>query len=426
MSLRCFALALIVTLVACGPKGTSTPVDGGTGGGGGGVGGGGGGGGGGAEDAGQTDGGEVTWYRDVLPIAQGRCHGCHVSGGIAPFSLETYADAFSYHALMANAVQARRMPPWMPADNCQSFVHSRRLTQGEIDVFTAWSTQGAPAGNPSDAPPAPDGGMGLPGVDATLTPATGYTPNASLTDDYRCLIVDPQLTQSRYVTGFEITPGVRRQVHHIILYSADRNDALAEDSAENGPGWTCFGGPRTTAPIMLGGWVPGTPPTEYPVGTGIQLQASRVIVMQLHYNLANGPPLEDLTTVKLRYESSVSSPAIILPLLDNQFVIPPNSTDQSTTASQTLLTGGKVWGVLPHMHQKGTKIKVELDNSCLIDIPQWNFGWQQFYFYPSPVSFSLGARVQLTCTWNNFTNQEVRWGESTDDEMCLNYFYLTR
>jgi hypothetical protein len=31
----------------------------------------------------------------------------------------------------------------------------------------------------------------------------------------------------------------------------------------------------------------------------------------------------------------------------------------------------------------------------------------------------------VTCTWDNPNDYEVRWGEATSDEMCLEYFYLT-
>ena len=33
----------------------------------------------------------VTWHQDIAPIVAQKCGGCHVGGGIAPFSLATYA-----------------------------------------------------------------------------------------------------------------------------------------------------------------------------------------------------------------------------------------------------------------------------------------------------------------------------------------------
>src|SRR5579871_6101426 len=47
----------------------------------------------------------MTWYKDVLPIAQDHCQGCHISGGIGPFPLVTYSDAQAVYAAMSSAVQ---------------------------------------------------------------------------------------------------------------------------------------------------------------------------------------------------------------------------------------------------------------------------------------------------------------------------------
>ena len=45
-----------------------------------------------------------TYYRDVKPILDARCGGCHYSGGIAPFALQTYAQARRARALISHAV----------------------------------------------------------------------------------------------------------------------------------------------------------------------------------------------------------------------------------------------------------------------------------------------------------------------------------
>ena len=56
-----------------------------------------------------------TYFADVKPIVDGRCAGCHRMGGIAPFSLTTYAAARAHRSEMAAAVAARIMPPWHAA-----------------------------------------------------------------------------------------------------------------------------------------------------------------------------------------------------------------------------------------------------------------------------------------------------------------------
>ena len=67
------------------------------------------------------------------------------------------------------------------------------------------------------------------------------------------------------------------------------------------------------------------------------------------------------------------------------------------------------------------------ESTCLVDVPKWDFQWQQFYFYQSHTGIAVkpNSTLKLTCTWNNPTSNTVRWGESTDDEMCLAFLYVT-
>jgi hypothetical protein len=91
---------------------------------------------------------------------------------------------------------------------------------------------------------------------------------------------------------------------------------------------------------------------------------------------------------------------------------------------------GTIWGIQPHMHTKGTQINVSISHNgqdtCLIDIPQWNFSWQQMYFYQQPLTATAGDVINLQCTWTNPTNQTVSFGEKTSDEMCLAFLYATQ
>jgi hypothetical protein len=183
---------------------------------------------------------------------------------------------------------------------------------------------------------------------------------------------------------------------------------------------------------MLGGWVPGTFATQYPAGTGINLPAGNVIVMQVHYNLAGGA-LPDRTTVRLQYARSAVTAAYIIPHADADFVIPPKATGYTSSQTMDVAFFRRLYGVLPHMHTKGTQVRVDLRqtaagayDTCLVDIPRWDFHWQQMYWYENPITLpSSGGSVKLTCTWTNPTDQVITWGEGTNDEMCLNYYYVT-
>ncbi len=369
---------------------------------------------------------EVTWYRDVLPVAQARCQSCHQEGGIAPFALATYEQAKPHHAKMAENVAAGLMPPWPPAASCQSFLDSRRLGPDEVRVFQRWSALGAPAGNPADAPMGlPPAVPGLERVDVDLDIGTDYVPASGVEDDYHCFLLDPALATTRDVIGLDLEPGVRKMIHHVLVFTAPMADARAADQAQPGAGWTCYGSSGIQKAELVGGWVPGMPPTHAPAGTGVPIPAGNALVAQIHYNLAQGV-LPDRTRVKLMLSPErVAHPARLLPLTQTGFSIPPHSQGYSANNQVSLPFSAVIWGVLPHMHQLGKHLRVEKGGACLMDIPRWDFHWQQLYFYEQPVMVSAGESVKLTCTWDNPGSTAIGWGEGTSDEMCLNYFYVT-
>lgn len=374
----------------------------------------------------------MTWYRDVLPIVQENCQGCHAAGGIAPFALITYADAASRHSQIASSVAAGHMPPWMPDDSCISLKNSRGLTQAEIDVIVGWSQEGAPEGDPADAPNTLPPPTGLPRVDATLDPGTDYVPHGSATepyDDYHCFILPPVLTAQRDVIGMDVVPGTRTQVHHVILFAASNTAAQQKDASEAGLGWTCYGGPGLSQPRMIGGWVPGSGAAVFPADTGIRLNAGDVVVMQVHYNLANGAPVADRTEARLMYAATpVAKEAVLFPISTQQFTIPPNSLGTTAKASFTMPVGqATLYGVLPHMHNLGRSIRARnlTTGQCLIDIPAWHFHWQQSYEYAQPVTFNAGETVEVECVWDNPTAATVTYGEGSAEEMCMAFFYVT-
>ncbi len=383
---------------------------------------------GGGGDAGHH-GAAPTWHKDVLPIVQDSCLGCHAEGGIGPFALATYDQAKAMHLGMADAVVQKRMPPWMADPSCREYEHERRLTDAQIATITAWSEAGAPEGDPKDAPAEPPPPQALPWVSATLDPGVDYTPStAAGTDDYHCFILDPALTQAAHVIGFDIVPGERKMVHHVLLYAVPRTAAQSKDAqTPDVPGWTCFGATGTGSDNVVGGWVPGTPVTRYPEGTGVRVAATDVLVMQIHYNTLGGA-VPDRTRVRLQYAQGAVQQALILPQAHAAFAIPPQSEGyQVTTTDPGSRVAATVYGVLPHMHQLGRNIRVEVAQTgeCLVDIPKWDFHWQQFYMLKEPVKVLPGQSRKMTCGWDNPTPQTVTWGEGTAEEMCLNYVYVT-
>ena len=219
----------------------------------------------------------------MAPIVDAQCVGCHRSGGIAPFSLTDYASAKVQAAAIAAATAVRRMPP-MPVDDsgsCNRYSNARWLTDAEIATLGAWAAQGAREGDSRNAPALPAPPAGLDAPDAVVDPGVTYTPAGAAgheQDDYRCFVAPGPVSAAAFLVAFEVVPGDARVVHHVIAYQpADESSgaaARALDDGEDGPGYTCFGGPGVNAaPVAL--WAPGTGAVSLPAGTGIPLAVDR-------------------------------------------------------------------------------------------------------------------------------------------------------
>src|SRR5258708_4141814 len=100
--------------------------------------------------------GAPTYYRDVVPMLRGHGEVCHRTGGIEPMSFATYEQAQRYADGIRFATQNKSMPPWFAVAGSGRFSNDPSLNGGEIATLAAWAAANAPAGDPRDAPTAPD------------------------------------------------------------------------------------------------------------------------------------------------------------------------------------------------------------------------------------------------------------------------------
>jgi hypothetical protein len=94
------------------------------------------------------------------------------------------------------------------------------------------------------------------------------------------------------------------------------------------------------------------------------------------------------------------------------------------------------------MHLLGASIRLTLNpgtarERVLLDIPRWDFHWQNAYALARPVRARAGDVVRVTCRHDvgkrlrgehgiPRTPRYVVWGEGTSDEMCLGVLQVTR
>jgi hypothetical protein len=97
----------------------------------------------------------------------------------------------------------------------------------------------------------------------------------------------------------------------------------------------------------------------------------------------------------------------------------------------------KMYSAAPHMHTLGKRVTVSVSGKLVVELPKWDFHWQQTYGLKDPLVLKASDLMQLTCEYDNSAaNQpvidgvqqppkDVAWGEGTADEMCLNYFAIS-
>lgn len=401
----------------------------------------------------------ITYYQDVAPIMQAKCVTCHSSGEIAPFALDTPGAAQGYAAVIKTATQSGEMPPWPPGPLSPALLHARTLTSRELALLAAWADGGAPLGDAGHpAPPVQPDVVDIGAGNFAADIGVDYVPDTGLTDDYRCFLVDPLIVEERMITGYRITPGNGKIVHHVIttLFAASDGAALeALDAATpDRAGWPCFGGPVPTdsglAPDgSLGAWVPGVSSVILPAGTGTRIHAGDLAVVQVHYNLAGGSdPDRTRLEVKLapRGTEAQLQQLSTVRLLKRNLVLPAGQAGivQENTFAARTWTLGKFYpdgeavlvAVAGHMHMLGTHLTVERRNAAgstvLLDIPHWDFHWQGSYQLAQPIAIRGDDMLTIRCTYDNTAARraeegmttpvvDVGWGEGTSDEMCLGY-----
>lgn len=376
-----------------------------------------------------------TFHGEIAGVFAQHCNGCHAQDGIAPFTFDTPETAAQLAPAIAQAVQSGSMPPWHIGDDgsCNRYRDSRRLDDDTIDTVLAWADAGAPIGEAAPPPePAPEVHLSSP--DLSLSADAPYTPPPG--DDYRCFVLDPELSTDHFLTGFEVHPDAPSIVHHVVMFSVDteaeEQTARDLDAESEEPGYPCFGGANTGGGRSLLVWTPGTSATEYPEDTGLRLYAGRPLVMQVHY-FGGGVP--DQTRIDLAIADEVEAEAVLTGTFDLSLNIPPGQAAYEAAAALPLpawSTPMTLHAVYPHMHRYGRQMQVHYDRAgqttCLADVPDYDFDWQQFFFYEEPIVLEPpgGGHFRISCTFDSRgADEPILFGEGTDDEMCIVALYAT-
>jgi hypothetical protein len=362
---------------------------------------------------------DVTFTSDVAPILHARCVGCHRPGEAAPMPLRTFAEVRPFARAIKDRVVARKMPPWPADSSTRAFTNDPSLSDREIATIVEWVDSGARQGDPSAMPEPPaftEGWqLGEPDLVVELPeiqiPATG-----------RDLFPIPEITlkmaEDRWVRAVEIRPSNRQVAHHAVLF-AGGNALLQAANPAN----------------VLAVWAVGTPPTEYPEGTGRWLRKDQLIATNLHYH-PNGQATTDRMRIGFYFGNGELKKEVSTAVAGNvTFSIPPHAAGYEMRGVYVADQDISVVSFFPHMHLRGKDMTMTATypdgrRETLLNVPAYDFNWQLFYYPRDPITLPRGTRVDVVAHFDNSSANRanpnpgatVRFGETSNDEMMFGTF----
>jgi len=304
----------------------------------------------------------------------------------------------------------------------------------------------------------------------TVTMKKAHLPTApnNGTDDYRCFLLDPKVTEDSIIRTIQFIPQRKNFVHHAIIFrvtDADLPQAIAQD--KNGTGWPCFGGSGLGGMLSsfvstpwLSSWAPGRGVDVSPEGYGTPFKKGEQFVLQVHYNLlaANGGKIQTDrskivmeaipakgTKVKQLHVELFPAPVelacpagITGPLCDRkQALIDLASRTSKTSAFESaginILCGQDPFKPVPsltsrcdkvitsdftiiaaaaHMHLLGRTLTLTLNpgtpsEKTIFDVRKYNFDDQSGTVLKSPVVVKSGDTIRVTCTFDPTLRQKL-------------------
>ncbi len=363
--------------------------------------------------------GSVTYTKHIAPLLNKNCLECHRPGQVAPFSLTSYDEVVGWADSVREVVEDNRMPPWHADPKYGKFSNDRRLSDDDKQLIYQWVKDGTPKGDPKDLPPPPQftEGWRIPKPDAVFAMHKPYKVAAQGTIPYQYFMVDPGFKEDKWVKAAEAKVGNPAVVHHIIVFVQGPNG-----SDERNSEW-------------LVATAPGAPPLLLPDGMAKRIPAGSKLMFQMHYT-ANGAEQMDQSRVGLVFADpkEVRKEVLTNGVGNNRFRIPPHDANHRVESQRVFPEDTLLITMMPHMHFRGKSFKYEAvypdgSREVLLDVPRYDFNWQNFYHLEKPKLLPKGTKLHCTAHFDNSKanpnnpdpDATVTWGDQTWEEMMIGY-----
>ncbi len=402
---------------------------------------------------------QITYSEHVAPIIYKNCTKCHRAGEVGPFPLTNYSEASNWSTMIKFVTQNKYMPPWSPDEHYSSLVGEQTLTDVEIQTIADWVDNGAPQGDPNLEPPLPvfSTGSQVGTPDVVLQMAQPHNITGNFQDDYRVFVIPSGFTNDKEIASIEFRPGNTSVVHHV-LFAYDLTGTAANlDAATSEYGYISFGNFGFNDAVFLPwAYAPGNETLVLPEGIGKIIPANADLLLQVHYAPV-GVDQTDQSSVNIFYkdatdpivreiQTGITSPSDIIGGGFNTFFFLPEEVKTYVAEGTSSILGVSkipnnkdvsLIGIAPHMHLLGKSYEIFAvtpanDTINLINIPDWDFNWQGAYTFEKMIKIPKNSQWFTKAVYDNTSDnpsnpnyppQLVTWGDNTDDEMLIVFFY---
>src|ERR1700686_3864190 len=342
---------------------------------------------------------KVMFNKEIVRIFQRLCLACHNSGTITNISLATYAQARPWAKAFKEEVLEKRMPPYQTVKGFGRFHDDYSLTQREIDQIVSWVEGGAPKGDDKDMPPslAMDGWL-LGQPDLVLQPRSKVDVSAGEGGEYRCLTLEPNLKEDRWVTAVDFHPG-----HGAAVHCASFGIDLSQVRATSDHSLDCAAADR------LGTGMPGQAVSRLPKNVARLLPAGARIVMRIHYRKTK-EPVSDQSSLGLYFaRDQATKPLQTIALAAPDTDIPAGAERYRIKVSYTMSQAAEAIAIRPLLFPfaksvEATAYRPDGTTEVLIWVRVYRYDWQPDYTFKKPVTLPKGTRIEGIAYLDNSDN----------------------
>jgi mono/diheme cytochrome c family protein len=390
---------------------------------------------------------KLTYHKDIEPIVQKNCQGCHRPGGVGPFSLLTFDDAYLSAERILEVVEERRMPPWHGYLNPEfgKLKNAKNLSEEEIAKIVDWVEQGAEQGDAKDAPAPrkfPDKNaweIGTPDFVYKIKPFT--VPKSGILD-YQFFRVPMRFAEDRWFNAVQVKPGNDKVVHHIGLHIVPASDKQFSGFG----GMTALYGFTTEGAVLINDYVPGDTYNAviYPDGQAVKIPKNSDLIFEIHYTTTGKKPEVDQSMVGFKWAKEPPQEEVFTKVFRKpigRFKIPPHVAHYRMEDSYYFKHDVLLDAVRPHFHYRGKSYRVELierdpatdeitSRKTLLTVPVFDEGWQRTYELETPLLVKAGTEIVAVGHYDNSRfnprnpnpDEVVEWGQQTNNEMFSTRF----